>query len=336
MIIDYFDTNKDVFIIAEIGNNHEGSFALAEEMIGLAAKAGASAVKFQTIVPKRLVSLTQRERINQLKRFQLSYRDFEKLSEVAKDEHIIFLSTAFDIESARFLEPFVPAYKIASGDNNFFPLIDVVSRTGKPIILSSGLADLAGLIKVKEFIQTIWSKCGIAQELAVLHCVSSYPVSYKEVNLMVIRSLRETLGLTIGYSDHTVGIESAVLSVALGARIIEKHFTIDKNYSDFRDHKISADAKEFKLMVERIKRTVELLGDGVKRLENCEKENIHIFRRSIVAARDLKKGKRLKISDITWVRPGEGLPCGSEADILNKTLNKSIKEGETIFRADVH
>lgn len=335
MRIGRFDLGKDILIIAEIGNNHEGSYALAEKMIGLAAESGAHAVKFQTIVPERLVSITEKKRLSQLKKFRLSYSEFEKLSKVAKRENVIFLSTPFDIESARFLEALVPAYKIASGDNNFFALIEIIARTGKPILLSSGLTDLTQIIKTKDFIQKIWRQYGIKQELVVLHCVSAYPVSHDEVNLLAIRKLQDQLCLTVGYSDHTVGIEAPVLAVALGARIIEKHFTIDKNYSDFRDHKISADPKEFKLMTERIKFAKEVLGQEDKCLQNCEKGLVDVLRRSIAAARDLKKGNVLTSSDITWLRPGKGLACGSEKYILGKVLNKSLKQGEIIFEENL-
>ena len=175
MIINSTNTNEKVLIIAEIGNNHEGNFTLAEEMIGLAAEAGSDAVKFQTIIPERLVSVQQTERIKQLKQFQLSYDQFSKLAEVAKNEGVIFLSTPFDIDSALFLNDIVPAFKIASGDNDFFPLIEVIAKTGKPIIMSTGLMNLDEVKKSGLFIKNIWQENQIKQELALLHCVSSYP-----------------------------------------------------------------------------------------------------------------------------------------------------------------
>ena len=228
MKIGDFDLARDILVVAEIGNNHEGSYTLAEEMIGLAAQAGAGAVKFQTIVSDKLVSPRQEERIQQLERFRLSYDEFERLSKVAQQENVLFLSTPFDLESARFLEPLVPAFKIASGDNNFFPMIDIIARTGKPIILSTGLMDLTEISKTKDFIEQIWHENDIDQELAILHCVVGYPTTPSDANLLAIRQLQK-LGVTVGYSDHTIGIEAAVLSVALGARIVEKHFTIAKD-----------------------------------------------------------------------------------------------------------
>ena len=335
MKIGNWDLDKNVLIVAEIGNNHEGSYALAEEMIGLAAQSGAGAVKFQTIVPERLVSPSQKDRIRQLEKFQLRYDEFEKLSKVAEQEKVLFLSTPFDIDSVRFLEPLVPAFKIASGDNNFFPLIDVVARTGKPIILSSGLASIEQIAATKSFIQNIWREQEINQELAVLHCVASYPVPLQEANLLAIKELRKQLGVTVGYSDHTLGIEAAVLSAALGARIIEKHFTLDKSYSDFHDHQLSADPQELALLVKRVEETIELLGDGKKRLQPSEKEVVGKVRRSIVASRDLSQGTILQWEDLTWLRPGGGLAPGCEDKIVGKKLKRFIPAGESILLKDV-
>lgn len=334
MKISNFDLDDEILIVAEIGNNHEGSYALAEEMIGLAAQAGAGAVKFQTIVPDKLVSSRQKGRIQQLERFRLCYDEFERLSQVAKQEGVLFLSTPFDIESAQFLEPLVPAFKIASGDNNFFPMIEVIARTGKPIILSTGFMELAEISRTKDFVEEIWHENGIEQELALLHCVASYPTPPNDANLLAIRQLQE-LGVTVGYSDHTIGTEAAVLSVALGARIIEKHFTIAKNYSDFCDHQLSVDPQELVQLVQRVKEAVEMLGDGEKRLQDCEKKIIDKARRSIVASRNLDRGTVLTWDDLTWVRPGRGLAPGQEGAILGKVLTKPIQHGEMILVDDI-
>ena len=329
-----FDTDNKVLIVAEIGNNHEGSVTLAEEMIGLAAEAGAGAVKFQTIVPDKLISPLQQDRIEQLEKFRLTYDEFEKLSKVAQDENIIFLSTPFDIESARFLEPIVPALKISSGDNNFFPMIEVIARMGKPIILSSGLTDLEQISLTKNFIMDIWSKLGIEQEMAILHCVTSYPTPLDEANLLSIRTLQE-LGVTVGYSDHTIGIEAAVISIALGARIIEKHFTIAKDYSDFHDHQLSADSHELAELVRRTSEVNLMLGNGKKRIVECEKNTKESVRRSIVAGSNLDQGTVLDLDHLSWVRPGRGLSPGKEKVILGKGLKRMIRCGEMILSEDV-
>jgi len=324
-----YDTEKKVFIIAEIGNNHEGSYTLAEEMIGKAAEAGACAVKFQTIVPEKLVSISQKDRIEQLKRFQLTYDEFERLNKVAKHENILFLSTPFDIESVHFLNSIVPAFKIASGDNNFFPLIEVIAQTGKPIIMSAGLIDLLEVRKTIDFILNIWNENAIDQDIAILHCVTSYPTALEEANLSAIKEL-QSLNVTIGYSDHTIGTEAAVLSVALGARIVEKHFTIDKNYSDFRDHQLSADPNEFSQLVERVEIASKLLGQSRKTVQESEKLVMEKIRRSIVARKDLDENTVLTLDDISWVRPGGGLAPGNEKIILGKRLKEKVAVGELI------
>ncbi len=329
MKIANYDTEKKVFIIAEIGNNHEGSYTLAEEMIGKAAEAGACAVKFQTIVPEKLVSISQKDRIEQLKRFQLTYDEFERLNKVAKHENILFLSTPFDIESVHFLNSIVPAFKIASGDNNFFPLIEVIAQTGKPIIMSAGLIDLLEVRKTIDFILNIWNENAIDQDIAILHCVTSYPTALEEANLSAIKEL-QSLNVTIGYSDHTIGTEAAVLSVALGARIVEKHFTIDKNYSDFRDHQLSADPNEFSQLVERVEIASKLLGQSRKTVQESEKLVMEKIRRSIVARKDLDENTVLTLDDISWVRPGGGLAPGNEKIILGKRLKEKVAVGELI------
>ena len=329
MKIANYDTEKKVFIIAEIGNNHEGSYTLAEEMIGKAAEAGACAVKFQTIVPEKLVSISQKDRIEQLKRFQLTYDEFEKLNKVAKHENILFLSTPFDIESVHFLNSIVPAFKIASGDNNFFPLIEVIAQTGKPIIMSAGLIDLLEVRKTIDFILNIWNENAIDQDIAILHCVTSYPTALEEANLSAIKEL-QSLNVTIGYSDHTIGTEAAVLSVALGARIVEKHFTIDKNYSDFRDHQLSADPNEFSQLVERVEIASKLLGQSRKTVQESEKLVMEKIRRSIVARKDLDENTVLTLDDISWVRPGGGLAPGNEEMVLGKRLKVKVAAGELI------
>ena len=334
MKIDNFDLNRDVLIVAEIGNNHEGNFDLAQRLIREAAKAGAGAVKFQTIVPERLVSPSDRERVRQLEKFRLTYDQFKQLSQTAKQEGVLFLSTPFDIESVQFLNQLVPAFKIASGDNNFFPMIEVIARTGKPIILSSGMTDLDQIKKTKEFIEKIWNQKGIQQELALLHCVVSYPTAPHEANLSAIKELSK-LKVTVGYSDHTAGIEAAVLSVGLGARIIEKHFTLDHNYSDFHDHKISADPEEFKELVKRVRFALELLGDGVKRLQESERKIMEKVRRSIVTSRPLDKGAIIHLEDLSWLRPAVGLPPGEEEKIVGRKLKRKLTVGEPIQFSDL-
>lgn len=330
MKIGKHDTSESVFIIAEIGNNHEGSFKRAEKMIGKAAETGADAVKFQTIVPDRLVSVRQKARIKQLQKFQLSYGQFEKLARIAERESVVFLSTPFDLKSAIFLNPLVPAFKIASSDNLFFPLIDTVCHTGKPILVSSGLSDHAEIEKTVNRVRKVWERSGIVQDLAVLHCVSCYPTPPEEANLSAILTLR-ALGVTAGYSDHTLGIEAAVLSVALGAEIIEKHFTLNKDASSFQDHRLSADPEEFRRLVEAVRKATLLLGSKAKMVSPCENAQRREIRRSIAAADDLAPETMIGWEQISWVRPGGGLPPGKENDLIGRRTRASVAKGEWLL-----
>jgi sialic acid synthase SpsE len=335
MIVGDFDTTERVLIVAEIGNNHEGKFDVAKELVRAAAECGVGAVKFQTFQTKHLVSSGDKARYDQLSSFELSYREVEQLQELAKSLGLLFLSTPLDLESARFLETLVDGYKIASGDNNFYPLIEFVCGTGKPIIISSGVSDLQQVAKSKEFIESRWRLRGIKQHVAILHCVSSYPVPPEQANLAAIRFLAGELGCTVGYSDHTVGIEASLIAVGVGARIIEKHFTLDKTYSDFRDHQLSADPAEMKRLVREALRIDVLLGKPEKIVQQSEQRMSQLIRRSIVAAGNLPQGHRLTRQDLTWIRPGIGLPPGEEGRIVGKRLKRDLSFGEPILPSDL-
>ena len=330
MKIGEFDLDQRVMVIAEIGNNHEGSCALAADMIGLAAQAGVDAVKFQTIVPERLVSRDQEDRLRQLKRFQLTYGEFEQLHAAAHREGVHFLSTPFDVESAAFLAPLVPAFKIASSDNTFKPLLAAAAGTRKPILLSTGLADSPQIAESKRFIEAIWKRLGAQQELALLHCVTSYPTAPAETALLAIRYLKDTFGTTVGYSDHTLGIQAGVLAVAVGARIVEKHFTIDKHYSAFRDHELSADPVEMKELVDRIRGAEEMLGRYGKEIQPSERALVRALRRSIVASRDLGRDHVLGPGDILWIRAADGWPASTEEAFVGRALKTSVRTGDPI------
>lgn len=330
MLIGPFDTDRRPLVVAEIGNNHEGSCTLAEELIGRAAEAGVDAVKFQTFRTDHYVSRKDEARFRRLRSFELSYSDFERLSRIARTAGLIFLSTPFDLESATFLNSIVPAFKVASGDNTFYPLLERIAGFGKPVLLSSGLADLGTLQGSKVFVESIWQRDGVAQELAVLHCVAGYPVPPGEANLAAIGRMRSEFHCTIGYSDHTIGVEASVLAVALGARIIEKHFTIDKHYSDFRDHQLSADPPEMAALVRRVREATTLLGTGIKVPQHCEQANEAALRRSVAVRRDMPQGAALTWDDLTWIRPGGGYPPGSELRVVGCTLRRPVHAGEIL------
>ncbi|MHC4416732.1 MAG: N-acetylneuraminate synthase family protein [Planctomycetota bacterium] len=330
MQIGNLNLDEQVMVVAEIGNNHEGSFALAEELVGLAGEAGADAVKFQTFQTQDYVSPRDRSRFERLKSFELTARQFESLSEVAARAGVLFLSTPLDLASARMLTGLVAAFKIASGDNTFYPLLETVAATGKPVILSTGLATLDQIRAATGTIEGVWRRAAARPELAVLHCVSSYPTPCFEANLAAIPRLRAELGCTVGYSDHTLGIDAAALSVAAGARIVEKHFTLDKSYSDFRDHQLSADPADMRELVERITEITVLMGSGEKVVQDCERPAVHSLRRSIAAKHDLARGSVLGPDDLTWVRPAGGLAPGQEHLVVGRQLLEAVAAGEPI------
>jgi len=197
--------------------------------------------------------------------------------------------------------------------------------------MSTGLADIQQIMKSKTLIENMWARKDIVQDLAILHCVSAYPVEAQFANLRAIQSLRESLDCTIGLSDHTIGRTSAIASVALGARIIEKHFTIDKHFSDFRDHQISCDPQDMKYLVQSVREAEKMMGSGAKVAQLPEKDLSPLMRRSIVAKHYLSKGHILELGDITWVRPSGGLEPGEEHRIIGKRLSQSIEKGEKII-----
>lgn len=267
------DLHKNVLIIAEAGNCHEGDVGRAKEMIIQAKATGVDAIKFQTIIPERLVSPDQAERLARLKRFQLSYEQFQELAELAEHAGILFLSTPFDIASATFLNHLVPAFKIASGDITFFPLLKTVAAFNKPILLSTGgstiqevAASLAKMNKVP---------------VCLLHCVVGYPTPLAQANLQRI-SLLKKLSSSVGYSDHTLGLVAPVAAVAAGARVIEKHFTLDKNLSDFRDHQLAANPIELTELVVRIREVETMLGTPGQETSPIEQPVVATIRRSPV------------------------------------------------------
>jgi sialic acid synthase SpsE len=330
MIIGRHDTRERVLIIAEIGNNHEGRLDVARNMVREAASTGTDAVKFQTFRTEHYVSPADADRFRRLKGFELSRDAFRELAGQAREAGLLFLSTPFDLDSAAFLGEIADAIKIASGDNTFFPLLEAAAATGLPMLISSGLSTIETIHRAAARVENVWSTHGITQELAVLHCVSSYPVPPEQANLGAIRELERLGNWTVGYSDHTMGIDAAALSVAAGARIVEKHFTLAHDFSDFRDHQLSADPVQMAGLVQRIRSIEDLLGSGTKTIQPCETDAVRALRRSIAAARDLPAGICLSRDDITWLRPGGGIPPGEETRVLKRTLRCAVRAGDPI------
>ena len=319
------------FLIAEIGNNHEGEFSVALELIDAAAEAGVDAVKFQLVKPE-YVAGGDKDRYVRYEKFLFSEDQFRKIADYCNTKGRMFFATPFDFQGATFLNEIQPIFKIASSDNNFVKFIQHVAGFGKPIIISTGLIginDLSAVIKEIERTST-------SVELALLHCVSSYPVPPEQANLSAIKHLSERFpNLTVGYSDHTIGIDAAVASVTLGAKIIEKHFTLDHNFSEFRDHQLSADPAEMRLLVDRVRELERMLGSGEKVPQENEVNTLLGFRRSAAASRALPKGHRVTAEDIMWVRPGTGITFRQEAELIGKSTTRAFGYAEPFDRTEL-
>lgn len=312
------------FILAEAGINHNGDIKVAKKLIDKAKEAGADAIKFQSYHTEDFVS-KKSEYYQLFKDLELSDEEFKELCEFAKEKNIIFISTPLDLKYVDILnEMNVPAFKIASGDLTFTPLLKKVAKTKKAIIVSTGMATIG---EIDEAINTI-KKAG-NEDIILLHCISSYPAPFEEVNLKAIITLKNTFNLTVGYSDHTIGAEVPLAAVALGAKVIEKHFTLNKDMEG-PDHRLSADPEEFKEMVEGIRIIEKALGDGNKRPMECEKDERISGRRSIVAKMPIKEEEKITEENILYKRPAIGIEPKFSDIVFNKKVKRDIGEGDII------
>ncbi len=332
--------SKKTLIIAEAGVNHNGDINLAFKLIEQAAHSGADIIKFQTFNTNKLTtnkapkaSYQEKDLINNesqyemLKKLEISYQDHFKLIQKCKDCEIEFLSTAFDSDSLDFITSLDPKrYKIPSGEITNYPYLKKIGELSKPIILSTGMANLSEIeaaINILEYSGT--SK----KNITVLHCTSEYPAPISEVNLRALKSIASAFNVNVGYSDHTLGIEIAIAAVSLGATIIEKHLTLDRNLPG-PDHKASLEPMELELMINSIRNIEEALGDGVKRPTDSEERNKIASRKSIFAKKYIKKGSKFTEDNITTKRPGNGISPMRWNSIIGKNSPKDFKENELI------
>jgi sialic acid synthase SpsE len=332
MRIGGLDISERVALVAEIGNNHEGDAGLAREMLRAAAASGVHAVKFQTFRAERYVSPSDERRFAQLKRFELSDDDVRSLAQQASDAGVAFISTPFDLPSVDLLEPIVDALKVASGDLDFFPLVRRVAATDRPLVLSSGVSDLARIHRALDEVRAVR---GHLDDVALLHCTSAYPAPPSDANLRAIPYLAERLPVPIGFSDHTMGLDAAPLAVALGARIVEKHMTLEGIESGFRDHELSLTPPQMEELARRIALAEELLGGGGKEVRDVERGVAEAVRRSISAGRDLPAGHVLREEDLVWLRPGGGVAPGREWTLVGRTLSRDLRGGERITESEL-
>ena len=331
------------FVIAEAGVNHNGSLETAQRLIQHAARTGADAVKFQTFSADRLVGRSaakaayqkrttgsRETQYSMLKRLEISPDDHQSLVGWCRDEGITFLSTPFDESSADLLEQLgVPLFKIGSGEITNLPFLRYVADKGKPVFLSTGMSTIAEVDDAVELFRS-FPNAG----LTLLHCVTEYPAPYEQINLRAMQSLAGAFGVPVGYSDHTPGIEIAIAAAALGACVIEKHFTLDRTLPG-PDHSASLEPDEFHRMVAAIRNVEAALGDGRKRPAPCELANIPVARRSVVATEHLAPGDALSSDNVAIKRPGTGIPPKHLTEILGIRVHREIAPDEPITWQDL-
>lgn len=336
-------TGQPCFIIAEAGVNHDGSLDLARRLVDAAADAGADAVKFQTFRADELASpeaaqaeyqarnTGQREsQLDMLRRLELSPEAHHELRRRCLDRGLIFLSTPFEEKSADFLVSLgVPLLKIPSGEITNLPFLAHVARAGLPLIVSTGMATLA---EVGEAVHVLRRDAGAG--LVLLHCVSNYPARTADVNLKAMETLRSAFGLPVGYSDHTEGLEVALAAVALGACVLEKHFTLDRSLPG-PDHRASLEPGELASLVRGVRAVEASLGHGRKEPAAAEAETAAVIRKSVVAARDVPRGARLAAEDLAVRRPGTGLPPSRLAGLLGRRAARDLRRGAPLTDGDV-
>lgn len=326
-----------VYIIAEAGVNHNGSIELAYRLVDAAKESGADCIKFQTFKAHNLVSVNAQKadyqkkmtgngsQIEMLKKLELSFEEFEELKEYCDKIGICFLSTPFDMDSIEFLNSIdMPFWKIPSGEITNYPYLVALAKTGRPIVMSTGMSDL---IEIEDAIRVL--RDNGADDIRLLHCNTEYPTPFEDVNLNAMQTMHNTFGLEVGYSDHTRGIEIPIAAVALGATIIEKHFTLDHNM-DGPDHKASLEPYEFESMVNAIRNIERAMGTGDKTPSPSEKKNIVIARKSIVAKKSIKTGETFTVENITVKRPGNGISPMKWNELLGTKATKDYSEDDLI------
>lgn len=336
----YIGDNHACFIIAEAGSNHDRNFKKALKLIDIAALSGADAVKFQVFKAKSLysrktpsMSYLKKEKLlkkgetvfDLLKSLEMPRLWLKDLSQYCKQKKIIFLATPFDLEAVEELEKInVAAYKIASFEITHFPLLESVGKTGKPIILSTGMADLEDIQTALKVIYKTGNK-----KVVLLHCAINYPPKYEDLNLRAMDTMRNKFCLPVGFSDHTLGITSDIASVARGASIIEKHFTLSRKASG-PDHHFALEPPELKAMVDAIHDTEKSLGSGLKVHTKAEDEMYKLGRRSLVAACRIPKGAAIARKMLEVKRPGYGIPVKMMGELIGRIALVDIGEDDIL------
>jgi N,N'-diacetyllegionaminate synthase len=329
-----------VFIIAEAGVNHNGSIELAKKMIDLASDAQADAIKFQTFKAEKLVSKNAQKaeyqkkttdssesQFDMIKKLELNQDVHKELMSYCKDKNIMFLSTPFDTDSIDLLNELgLEIFKIPSGEITNFPYLRHIGRLNKKIILSTGMSDIG---EIEDALDVLMNAGTQKENITVLHANTEYPTPMRDVNLHAMVTIGKTFDVEFGYSDHTLGIEVDIAAVAMGAKVIEKHFTLDKTM-DGPDHKASLEPDELNAMVLAIRNIEKALGDGIKKPSVSEKPNMKIARKSIVASRSIRQGEVFTESNLTTKRPGNGISPMRWDEIIGTIASKDYEMDELL------
>jgi len=328
------------FIIAEVGVNHNGSVKIAKKLIDVAKDCGADAVKFQTFIAEKLVSTNAQKsdyqkkttNINEtqfqmIKKLEFDVKTHKELIDYCSKKGIPFLSSPFDLKSIDLLvELGLGTIKIPSGEITNLPYLKKIGKLKKSIIISTGMADLGEIEDALDILTSSGTEKG---KITVLHCNTEYPTLYEDVNLDAMVTIKKAFGVKVGYSDHTAGIEVPIAAVALGAEVIEKHFTLNKNMEG-PDHRASLNPKELRAMVKAIRNIEKSLGNGIKKPSYSESKNISAIRKSIVATKKIKKGEIFTVDNIGVKRPGNGISPMLWNIVIGKTAKKNFNIDELI------
>lgn len=328
------------FIIAEAGVNHNGDLYIAKKLIDAASFAGVDAVKFQTFKAENLVTSSadkadyqkvtsdkDESQYEMIKKLELSYNDHIELIDYCKRRTINFLSSPFDLESIRLLVDMgLEVFKIPSGEITNLPYLEEIGKLNKEVILSTGMSELAEIEIALNILENTGTK---RDKITVLHANTEYPTPMQDVNLSAMLTIKEAFDVSVGYSDHTTGIEIPIAAVALGARVIEKHFTLEKKMEG-PDHQASLEPDELKNMVKAIRNIEKAIGNGIKTPSTSEIKNINIARKSIVARKSIKKGELFTIENLTTKRPGDGISPMKWYEIVGKVSNKNYEKDDLI------
>ncbi len=328
-----------VLIIAEAGVNHNGSLDLAKELVDAAKMSGADIIKFQSfkadslVVPKTQKANYQinknldETQLDMLRTLELNIKEQKELKNYCDLKDIEFLSSGFDLESLYFLEQLnLKRYKIPSGEITNLPYIRMIGSKNKPTILSTGMSNMD---EIKLALENLIVSGTNKENITILHCTTEYPAPFKDVNLRAMNTIKNTFNTNVGYSDHTLGIEISLAAVALGAKVIEKHLTLDRNLKG-PDHKASLEPKEFENLVRSIRNISISLGNKEKKISNSEIKNLKIVRKSIVAMNDIKKGELFTEDNLSTKRPGNGISPMKWDELIGKCSNKNYKKDDFI------